>query len=208
MWPEIIYHRNLIKQRMKLKSTGNCLHFQLQKDFTLICSRLNNISKFSDVTPEDFNNLTEAEKSFWYDYASGIPEKLKKTESLHPSLRGFLPDLHYNRQRDRISCSGWTLKDIAGNWLCRAFNRKAKQGQREISSSGADQPAEALIKDWNQFSLELNYLIPAQLKKTGYEIIRREEAVEINIPMIRKLARAIHSKYLHEIRSQHTQVRK
>ncbi len=52
--------------------------------------------------------------------------------------------------------------------------------------------------------LELNYLIPVQLKKIGYEIIRHEEAVEINIPMIRKLARAIHSKYLHEVRSQHT----
>jgi serine phosphatase RsbU (regulator of sigma subunit) len=63
---------------------------------------------------------------------------------------------------------------------------------------------ETLIKNWNRFSLEINYLIPIQLKKRGYELLRREEAAEINIPMIKKLARAIHSKYLHEVRSQHT----
>ena len=51
-------------------------------------------------------------------------------------------------------------------------------------------------------ALKLNYLIPVQLKKIGYEIIRHEEVAEINIPMIKKLARAIHSRYLHEIRNQ------
>jgi serine phosphatase RsbU (regulator of sigma subunit) len=56
--------------------------------------------------------------------------------------------------------------------------------------------------DRKQFLLELNYLIPAGLKKMGYEVIRYEEVVEISIPMIRKLARAIHSRYLHEIRNQ------
>ena len=30
------------------------------------------------VLSEDFNNLPESEKSFWFDYASGIPDKLKR----------------------------------------------------------------------------------------------------------------------------------
>ena len=61
------------------------------------------------------------------------------------------------------------------------------------------------LKIGQRFYLELNYLIPVQLKKTGYEIIRHEEAVEINMLMVKKLARAIHSRYLHEIRNQSIQ---
>ena len=53
-----------------------------------------------------------------------------------------------------------------------------------------------------RLSLMLNFLIPIQLKKIGFEIIRTEEAAEINMGMIRRLARAIHSRYLHEIRNQ------
>jgi serine phosphatase RsbU (regulator of sigma subunit) len=61
---------------------------------------------------------------------------------------------------------------------------------------------QSTIKDWKRFSLEMNYLIPVQLKKTGYEIIRQEEAAEIDMLMVKKLARAIYSRYLHEIRIQ------
>ena len=39
---------------------------------------LSKITDFSDGWSEDFKNLDKAEKSFWYDYASGIPEKFKK----------------------------------------------------------------------------------------------------------------------------------
>ena len=58
------------------------------------------------------------------------------------------------------------------------------------------------LKDLKRFFSELNYLIPVELKKIGYEVIRQEEVSEINILMVRKLARAIHSRYLHEIRNQ------
>ena len=60
------------------------------------------------------------------------------------------------------------------------------------------------IKDPQKFCLELNYLIPFELKKIGFEVVRVEEVFEINIKMIRKLARAIHSRYLHEIKNQTT----
>ena len=45
-------------------------------------------------------------------------------------------------------------------------------------------------------------MVPAGLRKSGYEVIRYEEVIEINPVMIKKLARAIHSRYLHEIRNQ------
>jgi hypothetical protein len=51
------------------------------------------------------------------------------------------------------------------------------------------------------FFKELNYLIPPQLKKIGYEIIRPEEACEIDIKLIMKLARAVHARYLQKMRN-------
>lgn len=48
---------------------------------------------------------------------------------------------------------------------------------------------------------ELNFLIPVQLKKAGFEIIRPEEVTEISRNTVRKLARAIHSRYLREMRT-------
>ncbi len=41
-----------------------------------------------------------------------------------------------------------------------------------------------------------------QLKKIGYEIVRPEEISEINEKMVRKFARAIHSRYLNEMKKQ------
>jgi serine phosphatase RsbU (regulator of sigma subunit) len=51
-----------------------------------------------------------------------------------------------------------------------------------------------------EFLRELNYLIPVQLKKTGFEIIRAEEDISIDQDLIKKLARAIHSIYGQELR--------
>jgi serine phosphatase RsbU (regulator of sigma subunit) len=57
--------------------------------------------------------------------------------------------------------------------------------------------------DLKPFLQELNYLIPYELKKTGYQVIRYEESVEIKMSMVKKLARAIHSGYLRELRTRH-----
>jgi serine phosphatase RsbU (regulator of sigma subunit) len=45
-------------------------------------------------------------------------------------------------------------------------------------------------------------MVPVALKNSGYEIIRPEEEAIINDSLIRKIARAIHSRYLHEVRNQ------
>jgi serine phosphatase RsbU (regulator of sigma subunit) len=205
MWPEIIYTAN---DQMTEESEHEAEKYR--ELFTLPIAEglyngirhLNNILKFSEVTGEEFNNLTETEKSFWYDSAARIPEKLKK---LNLYIRPF---------EDFCRTCIITDKEIALlvqadlERYCRELALTGpsivKQNREEENSSARRRSTESLIKNWNRFSLEINYLIPSELKKTGYEIIRREEAVEINIPMVRKLARAIHSKYLHEIRNQHT----
>jgi len=56
-------------------------------------------------------------------------------------------------------------------------------------------------KDWIVFYRELNYLIPVHLKKSGYEIIRHEEIEEINIAVVRKFARSLHSRYQNELKT-------
>jgi serine phosphatase RsbU (regulator of sigma subunit) len=53
----------------------------------------------------------------------------------------------------------------------------------------------------NRFFKELNYHIPLQLKKIGFEIIKPGEAAEIDHKMIKKLARAVHSRYLENMKN-------
>jgi serine phosphatase RsbU (regulator of sigma subunit) len=59
-----------------------------------------------------------------------------------------------------------------------------------------------LPEERKRFYLEMNHLIPVVLKKAGYEIIRPVEVGEINDRMVTKLARAIHSRYQHEMKKQ------
>jgi serine phosphatase RsbU (regulator of sigma subunit) len=162
--------------------------------------QLNNLNIYFDTLNIDFKILTNAEKSFWYDYAAEIPKKFGKlnlfmlpfedfcrtciiTDSEITVLAQMDHDRYYREQtsKDSINPNTRTIKGNTHLYL-KSFQSK--------------------IKDWNRFFLEMNYLIPAQLKKIGYEIIRQEEASEINMLMVKKLARAIHSRYLHEIRNQ------
>ena len=126
---------------------------------------------------EEFKNLTSSEKKFWYDYTSGIPVKYK---TLNLFIRPF-----------------------------QDFCRTPIITDKEIESFAQNDYGILIknesFKDPGRCKLvcsELNYLIPAELKKSGYEIVRLEELSELNSSMIRKLARSIHSKYLHEIKNQ------
>jgi serine phosphatase RsbU (regulator of sigma subunit) len=126
---------------------------------------------------ENFKNLSKAEKSFWYDYASQIPDKLKTLDLFIQPFEGFCRTCIITDKE--IS----TLVQIDNDSLI--YKKSLKK-----------------IKDPRRFFIELNWLIPVVLKNIGYEVIRYEEISEINILMVRKLARAIHSRYLHEIRNQ------
>ena len=151
---------------------------------------------------KDFNKLTIDEKRIWYDYASAIPEKLR---SLNLSIRPY-----------RDFCRTCILTDEEIEKLAildhEIFSSKpsprGKRSGKTTNIKKQNSPVQATFKDlpgtrkW--FFKELNYLIPLQLKKIGYEIIRSEEAGEIDITLIKKLARALHSRYLHKMRSQGT----
>ena len=131
----------------------------------------------SDNIKENFKKLSETEKSFWFDYTSQIPDKLKTLNLFIHPFEGFCRTCIITDKE--IS----TLAQIDNDSLI--YKKSLKK-----------------IKDPRRFFIELNWLIPVLLKNIGYEVIRYEEVSEINILMVRKLARAIHSRYLHEIRNQ------
>jgi serine phosphatase RsbU (regulator of sigma subunit) len=205
MWPEIIYGRSdepLQQSLSEGQKYQELLTNPIAEGLYTDILRLNRLNKFSEGELEDFNNLSEAEKSFWFDFASGIPEKLKRLNLFIRPFEGFCRTCLITD----MEITALVQSDLGK--YCREPARSAlpvgKTGTARDKAVPYQRTFRRFIKDWNRLAQELNYLIPVQLKKTGYEIIRHEEAVEINIPMVKKLARAIHSKYLHEIRSQHT----
>lgn len=136
--------------------------------------QLNKLNNFPPALIKDFRYLTKDEKSFWYDFAAEIPKKFRELNLFVRSFENF--------------CRTCIITDnevtaLAGMDLSHKF-------------------FQSTIENSRQFCIELNYLIPVELKKIGYEVIRYEEVVEINVLMVKKLARAIHSRYLHEIRNQ------
>lgn len=126
---------------------------------------------------EEFKNLTASEKKFWYGFTAGIPEKYK---TLNLFIRPFQDFCRTPIITDKEIES---LAQIDYGILVKTKSFKSH-------------------KDFKLLCSEINFLIPAELKKAGYEIIRLEELSELNNSMIRKLARSIHSKYLHEIKNQ------
>jgi serine phosphatase RsbU (regulator of sigma subunit) len=131
-----------------------------------------------DTLDKEFKYLTKTEKSFWHDYAAEIAEKFRNINLFIHPFEDF--------------CRTCIITD----------NEIAALAKMDHDVLLSHKSYQGKIKDRKQFFIELNYLIPVELKKIGYEVIRYEEVAEINIGMIKKLARAIHSRYLHEIRNQ------
>jgi len=205
MWSKVIYSTETQLSQETVPDSDNYFESFTHPIAEGLYSDLHHLSKLvklAEHLSEDFNSLTNGEKSFWNDYASGIPEKFKR---LNLFIRPFEDFCRTCIITDKEIV---TLVQTDLERYCREFASSGIPINNKRTIKGKDHPEQEslrkLIEDWNRFSLELNYLIPVQLKKIGYEIIRHEEAVEINMPMIKKLARAIHSKYLQEMRSQHT----
>jgi len=133
--------------------------------------------------PADFNTLQKDEKSFWVRYVLGIPEKFLITGLFIRPFIGF--------------CRTCIITDAEIDVFVNIDKTKFKSDTQYIQKKFPHS-----FKKPHQFYQELNYLIPTQFRKAGYEIIRKEEADEIDISVIRKLARAIHSKYLQGIKTQ------
>jgi serine phosphatase RsbU (regulator of sigma subunit) len=160
----------------------------------------NNYKKFSVSLPGNFNDLDAAEKSFFDDYSSAIPEKFLKLNLLIRPYEDFCRTcIITDEEIDQL-----VQMDLER--YCKKLPDRAVSIRREkTASSRILFSNESFIKafpDLQRLLLQLNLLIPVQLKKTGFEIIRTEEVAEINLAMIKRLARTIHSRYLHEIRNQ------
>jgi serine phosphatase RsbU (regulator of sigma subunit) len=123
-----------------------------------------------------FHNLIKEEKTFWYNFAEAIPDKLKKL------------NLFIRRYED--FCRTCIVTDNEVEFLAGIDSEKYNSHEYIQNK----------VKSPRDFFIEVNYIIPWCLKLKGYEVIRYEEVFEINNVMIRRLARAIHSRYQHEIR--------
>ncbi len=155
---------------------------------------------------KDFGRLTKDEKIIWYNYASEIPKKLK---SLNLFIRPF-----------KEFCGTCIITDSEIEQLASLdhasyFKEPASEDIKKNKTTNTIRKTDPLpvpfqkiqgARKW--FFKELNYLIPPQLKKIGYEIVRPDEASEIDMNMIRKLARAIHSRYLQKMRKYVTSAEK
>lgn len=121
-----------------------------------------------------FEGLRKQEKQFWLDYASAIPAKFRSLNLLLRHYRDFCRTCIITEEE----ISAMTATDLD------SFRGKSRDNERRI-----------LFR-------ELNYLIPASLKESGYEIFRPEEVTGTNQAVITKIARAIHAKYMHERKRQ------
>ncbi|MCX6302491.1 MAG: RyR domain-containing protein [Bacteroidia bacterium] len=140
---------------------------------------------------KEFIKIREDEKTFWYEFAFDIPKKLRSLNLYIRPYKDFCITclIPYNEIEilARTDYNSFCQKQISSDDL--------KRKNEPVKIAFGDLPEER-----KRFYIELNLLIPVALKKIGYEIIRIEEITEINEKMVLRFARAIHSRYLHEIR--------
>jgi serine phosphatase RsbU (regulator of sigma subunit)/predicted CoA-binding protein len=132
---------------------------------------------------KEFGRLSDEEKLPWYNFASDIPAKLK---SLNLCIRPY---------KDFCRTCLILYKDLEN--LARADYDSYCLKQK--SDNQAPVPFNDLPEKKRRFYIEMNHLIPLDLKRIGYELVRPQEISEISENMVRKFARAIHSRYQHEI---------
>lgn len=129
------------------------------------------------LAPE-FVEIEESEKMIWHEYASGIPAKLKSLGlMLKPSTEFYRTCIITDEDIEKLA----------------RLDHERYFSDHETSFN--DLPD---ARKW--YFRELNYLIPPQLKKLGLELYRPGEEQLISQAMIKKLARAIHSGYIKEMR--------
>jgi serine phosphatase RsbU (regulator of sigma subunit) len=146
-----------------------------------------------------FIRLPEEEKKIWYNYAESIPDKLKLLNLYIRPFKDYCATcIITDEEIEKLACLDHEI------FSPTAFPDETAKGKTQKTVKNTALPRVSFnnlpdARKW--FFKELNYLIPPQLKKIGYEIVRPEEVSEINTILIRKLSRAIHSRYLQEMRN-------
>jgi serine phosphatase RsbU (regulator of sigma subunit) len=138
----------------------------------------------------DYNRLNQYERSFWENCADGFPAKL---DSLNLYIH------RYEKFCRTCLITNSEVERLARNDYERLRNYSVKNG---IMLYSPDESFDLLNEEKKRFFMELNYVIASQLKKAGFEIIRKEEIEDIDDKMVLKIARAIHSRYMMELRKQ------
>jgi serine phosphatase RsbU (regulator of sigma subunit) len=134
------------------------------------------ITGITNETINEFINLGKTEKALWYDYTSSIIRKYSALGLIIRSYEGF--------------CATCLITDKE---VATLVNEDINNHIFKTNVFGSKDPA--------QFYTDLNYLIPVSLKHSGFEVIRNEQLSDINAITIKKLARAIHSRYLSQVRN-------
>ncbi len=133
------------------------------------------------MNAQEFKDLPESAKKFWYNYVEHIPLKLKTISLFMRPFNGF--------------CKTCIITD----------SDLAKLNEADLNFLLSHNYFKKSTQPLKLFCIQLNYLIPSNVKKSGFEIFRKEEEEEIKMTLIKRLARTIHSRYLHEIKNQKTQ---
>ncbi len=197
MWTEVIYdpYRKLCQNVLQKKA----------EDINTVAEKLAGIyysdlrhsrhlfsSPFSFTRP--FCDLNGSEKNTWICYVKEIPSKLKELNLFLRPYKNFcrtclIAGCEVERLA-RIDYEKFELGIIPG--------KKEKHGR----SGSGNLSFEKLSPLRRSFYMEMNYLIPLLLKKAGFEIIHPEEATVISDRLAFKMAKAVHSQYLHLLRNQ------
>ncbi len=136
------------------------------------------------LSSKDFEKLSAEEKEPWQTFVERIPGKLV---SVNLKIRRF------NDFCRTCLIPYSDLEHFAGLDYFLFTSGEKDEGVTTFRE---------LPEKRQRFYIELNHLIPVELKKKGFEIIRPEEISEINEKVVGKLARAIHAKYLHQVRKE------
>ncbi|MFH0842417.1 MAG: SpoIIE family protein phosphatase [Bacteroidota bacterium] len=152
---------------------------------------------FSSPWPfkKEFSKLTESEKLPWYDFACDIPGKLR------------LLNLYIRPYADFCRTCLIPYRDM--ETLARSdYYSFCERSEADHKDKKMYVPFRDLTAKEKRFYIELNHLIPVALKKAGYEIIRTVEISEISGKMVLKFARAIHARYIREIKKREPETKK
>ena len=198
-WTEVIFNpgNKLIQEITSNWSTYKKIFIdQIAENLYNDIQRTKHLYKSPFTFKKDFSRLSEEERSYWYDYAAEIPRKLKSLNLRIRQYKGFCRTclIPY----DEIE----KLARVDYSREFRDYGSGSKMMQAETEPDSFPVHFQGLTEERKRFYLEMNHLIPVELKKARYEIIRSQEVTGINDRMVLKLARAIHSRYQHEIRKQ------
>jgi serine phosphatase RsbU (regulator of sigma subunit) len=189
-WSQVIFSPDKEDLNAITRNPGKfrkILTLDISKNLYECLKQLNHLFHSPFDLTEDFSKLPRSERKVWEDYASEIPWKLKSLNLLIKPYSSFCKTCLLTHE---------DIEKLAAHDY-QNIRRQHKSDILDFPASFTNLPEKK-----TRFFIELNYLIPVQLKKAGFELFRSVEIAGINDKLISKIARAVHSRYLHEIRKQ------